>query len=115
MKIACHFREGKGKAIKSWAEQSKLVDLGKTVTFSGDVENTAPDFARMVDETATKVTCSVTTDECLKQGYRVAVCQYNNPITSDDTVYTTGKTCSGCNALGLKCDNDLGGGLCVNP
>ncbi|KAL6729131.1 hypothetical protein Aduo_000214 [Ancylostoma duodenale] len=101
------------EAIKSWAEQSKLVDLEQSVTFSGNVENAAPDFARMVDETATKVTCSVTTDECQKQGFRAAVCQYNNPISNGDPVYTTGKTCSGCNAQGLKCDNDLGGGLCV--
>ncbi|EYC14129.1 hypothetical protein Y032_0041g359 [Ancylostoma ceylanicum] len=34
-------------AIKKWAEQSKLVDLGETVTFSGDVEAKAPDFAKV--------------------------------------------------------------------
>ncbi|RCN47162.1 SCP-like protein [Ancylostoma caninum] len=103
-------REG----IKRWAEQSKLVDLGETVTFTGDIETTAPDFAEMVDEQVTRVVCSVTDDDCLKQGFRVAVCQYNNPITSGDTVYTTGKTCSAC-PTGLKCDNDIGGGLCDVP
>ncbi|KAL6729133.1 hypothetical protein Aduo_000216 [Ancylostoma duodenale] len=100
------------EAIKKWADQSKLVDLGETVTFTGDVETNAPDFANMVNEAASKVVCSVTEDECLKQGYRVAVCQYDTSLNDGDTVYTTGKACSKCPA-GTKCDNDLGGGLCV--
>ncbi|RCN35019.1 SCP-like protein, partial [Ancylostoma caninum] len=100
------------EAIKKWADQSKLVDLGETVTFTGNVETNAPDFANMVNEQTTTVVCSVTEDECLKQGYRVAVCQYNQILTDGDTVYTTGKSCSKC-PTGTKCDNDLGGGLCV--
>ncbi|KAL6729135.1 hypothetical protein Aduo_000218 [Ancylostoma duodenale] len=101
------------EGIKKWATESKLIDLGETVTFSGDVKTTASDFANMVNEAATKVVCSVTTNECLKQGIRVAVCQYDKTLNDGDTIYTTGKTCSEFPS-GLKCDNNLGGGLCVN-
>ncbi|EYB99896.1 hypothetical protein Y032_0119g826 [Ancylostoma ceylanicum] len=34
------------------------------------------------------------------------------PIT-DDPVYTAGKPCKECSAIQKKCDNTLGGGLCV--
>ncbi|KAL6729132.1 hypothetical protein Aduo_000215 [Ancylostoma duodenale] len=92
--------------------ESKLVDLSETVTFTGDVETSEPDFANMMNEAASKVVCSVTENQCLKQGFRVAVCQYNQILNDGDTVYTTGKPCSK-RPSGTKCDNDLGGRLCV--
>ncbi|RCN47165.1 SCP-like protein [Ancylostoma caninum] len=98
-------REG----IKKWAEESKLVDLKKGATFDGDVQSKAPNFAYMVNEAVSNVVCSV--GDCTPMGFKVAVCQYNYPLTTGDTVYTAGKACSGCPTR--KCDNDLGGGLCI--
>ncbi|EPB72323.1 SCP-like protein [Ancylostoma ceylanicum] len=102
------------EGIKKWAEQSKLVDLDNGVLFEGAVETSAPNFAHIVNEAATKVVCSVTEDECLREGLRVAVCQYDKSLNKGDTVYTAGKACSKCPS-GLKCDYNLGGGLCFKP
>ncbi|EYB87826.1 hypothetical protein Y032_0256g349 [Ancylostoma ceylanicum] len=141
------------EAITKWAEQSMLVDLDREVMFGGNVEAKASDFAKMLNEKATRVGCSV--KECKSEKFTVAVCQYDalafqrcrllqrsesgssgilfvfcttkrlillcqfsalskaRPLKNGDTVYTTGKPCSGCTAAGKKCDNTLGGGLCI--
>ncbi|RCN29048.1 SCP-like protein [Ancylostoma caninum] len=99
------------KAITTWADQVKQIELDKQVVYAGDVESKAKDFANMLNEKVTKVGCSVKV--CQAKGFTVAVCQYDASLTTDDTVYTVGKPCKECNALGKKCDSTLGGGLCV--
>ncbi|EPB72814.1 SCP-like protein [Ancylostoma ceylanicum] len=99
------------KAITTWADQVKNVDLDKEVLYAGDVETNAKDFSNMLNEAATKVGCSV--KECAAQGFTVAVCQYDVAPITDDPVYTAGKPCKECSAIQKKCDNTLGGGLCV--
>ncbi|EYC12055.1 hypothetical protein Y032_0048g1587 [Ancylostoma ceylanicum] len=69
------------EAIRKWAEQSKLVDLDNGVLFDGDVETYAASFANVVSEQTTKIVCGVTENECQKQGFRVAVCQYDKYVS----------------------------------
>ncbi|RCN27544.1 hypothetical protein ANCCAN_26721 [Ancylostoma caninum] len=68
-------------AIKKWAEQSKLVDLDNGVLFEGNVETKAAGLANVIHQAGSKLVCSVTDDECLKHGLRVAVCQYDKCVS----------------------------------
>ncbi|KIH53224.1 SCP-like protein, partial [Ancylostoma duodenale] len=64
------------EAIKTWAEQSKLVDLrpiGGAVFYQDEVEQQASDFAKMVYGTNSAIGCSV--KEC--QDKTLVICQYN--------------------------------------
>ncbi|KAL6729076.1 hypothetical protein Aduo_000164 [Ancylostoma duodenale] len=101
------------EAIKTWAEQSKLVDLrpiGGAVFYQDEVEQQASDFAKMVYGTNSAIGCSV--KEC--QDKTLVICQYNGLFTARDPIYSVGKPCSGCAKWGMVCEDALGGGLCIN-
>ncbi|KIH44703.1 SCP-like protein, partial [Ancylostoma duodenale] len=66
------------EAIKTWAEQSKLVDLrpiGGAVFYQDEVEQQASDFAKMVSDRNSAIGCSV--KECKDKGSTLVICQYN--------------------------------------
>ncbi|EPB71068.1 hypothetical protein ANCCEY_09860 [Ancylostoma ceylanicum] len=99
-------------AIKKWADQSKLVDLteiGGGVFYQNELVDKASDWAKIVYHGNSFVGCTVR--EC-KNKFTVAMCQYVSLFTVMDPIYTVGKPCSGC-SKGYKCDNALGGGLCI--
>ncbi|EYC12184.1 hypothetical protein Y032_0048g1655 [Ancylostoma ceylanicum] len=94
------------KAIASWFGQLKNVDLDEKALYNNDVQTSAKDFANLVYGKATKVGCAVTL--CLREGFQVAICQFDSTgVTPDDSLYTVGKTCSGCNAAGKTCHKGL--------
>ncbi|KIH57409.1 hypothetical protein ANCDUO_12401 [Ancylostoma duodenale] len=96
------------QAMSTWYSQLKNVDLDENAVYDNNVQNSASFFANLVTEDATTVGCSVET--CTKEGYSVAVCEFDGTAPfAGDPLYTVGKTCSGC---GTGCDKALPG-LCV--
>ncbi|RCN47166.1 SCP-like protein [Ancylostoma caninum] len=95
------------EAMSTWYSQLKNVDLDKNAVYDNNVQNSASSFANMVIGDATVVGCSVET--CTKEGYSVAVCEFDGTAPTDgDSLYTVGKTCSGCGT----CHKELPG-LCA--
>ncbi|KIH46774.1 SCP-like protein [Ancylostoma duodenale] len=102
------------EAIKTWAEQSKKIDIrkiGGVVFYDNGFEVEAPDFAKMMFSQSLFAGCSV--KECKDKGFTLAICQYNQLFTYGDPIYDAGKSCSRCAAWNRKCDTALGGGLCI--
>ncbi|RCN47198.1 hypothetical protein ANCCAN_06776 [Ancylostoma caninum] len=98
-------------AMSSWFGELKNVDLDEKATYNSNVQNSAPNFANLVIGDATKVGCSV--KKCLKEGFSVAVCQFDGTApTPDDPLYTAGKTCSGCRVTSKTCHKALPG-ICI--
>ncbi|EPB75188.1 SCP-like protein [Ancylostoma ceylanicum] len=63
------------KAITSWWEQVKGVDINDKAEYTAEVRDKAKFFAPMVLEGATQIGCAV--KDCRSTGYTVAACQYN--------------------------------------
>ncbi|EYC32076.1 hypothetical protein Y032_0003g1387 [Ancylostoma ceylanicum] len=99
-------------AIKDWWAPFEKSGFGDgEPTFTDTIEGGDLKYAANIlhDET-TKVGCAVKT--CNKDGRLVIDCRYDNPLTTDDTIYTTGKVCSKCKDTATKSCSKLGG-LCV--
>ncbi|RCN47204.1 SCP-like protein [Ancylostoma caninum] len=102
------------QAFKTWADQAKKVDIqaiAESVFYEGDVATEASDWAKLTTAKNSFLGCSL--KKCDAQGFTVFVCQYNGLFTNGDPIYTVGKPCAGCAKAGRKCDNALGGGLCI--
>ncbi|RCN29704.1 SCP-like protein [Ancylostoma caninum] len=100
------------QAMSSWFAQLKSADLDEQAKYDQNVKTTAPDFANVRDLVygkATKVGCAVGT--CLREGFQVAICQFDSAPADGDPLYTVGKTCSRCPA-GKTCHKSLSG-LCA--
>ncbi|RCN47201.1 SCP-like protein [Ancylostoma caninum] len=108
-------KEALEEAIKAWAGQAKLVDLnpiGGAVFYQDEVEEKASDFAKMITDRNSGFGCAIS--ECTAKKYTLVICQYNGLFTSRDPIYTVGKPCSRCAKFNKKCEDALGGGLCIN-
>ncbi|EPB71069.1 SCP-like protein [Ancylostoma ceylanicum] len=102
------------EAFKAWGEQSKKVDLQEIaggVFYDGDVVTEASDWAKLTTERNAVIGCAVT--KCQQKGFTLVICHYNTIFTVRDSLYTVGKPCAGCAKVNRKCDNALGGGLCI--
>ncbi|RCN42546.1 hypothetical protein ANCCAN_11519 [Ancylostoma caninum] len=108
-------KEALEEAIKAWAEQAKKVDLkpiGGAVFYQDEVEEKASDFAKMITDRNSAFGCGIS--ECKAKSYTLVLCHFNGLFTSRDPIYTVGKPCSRCAKFNKKCEDALGGGLCIN-
>ncbi|RCN48538.1 SCP-like protein [Ancylostoma caninum] len=102
------------QAMKFWWSPFEKSGFGDEPTYTDAIENGDLKYAANIlhDET-TKLGCAVRT--CNRQGILVIDCRYDNLLSTDDPIYTTGKVCSKCrDVTGYTSCSKLGG-LCVAP
>ncbi|KAK6727586.1 hypothetical protein RB195_005337 [Necator americanus] len=93
-------QEALEEAINSWYGQLLDVTLDEKATYTSAIKKTAESFANLAQDEATEIGCHV--QECAKQGFTIAICQYNKVPTEDSPLYAVGNTCSKCSTLNKK-------------
>ncbi|ETN85467.1 SCP-like protein [Necator americanus] len=97
------------EGIATWFGELSDVAFDDKATYTEKIKKLAPNFADMIQKQATQFGCHV--QECQKEGFTVAVCQYKAwEPQADSSLYTVGNTCTKCGS-GKKCDPV--GGLCI--
>ncbi|RCN42542.1 SCP-like protein [Ancylostoma caninum] len=102
------------EAFRTWGDESKkanIQEIGEGVFYEGEVLSEASDWAKMTTERVSFVGCSV--KKCEADGFTLVVCHYFGIFTYGDSLYSVGQPCAGCAKVNRKCDNALGGGLCI--